>query len=241
MLLALLMVTLVISGIFAQGRKPQQAEEPTDVRAGVLTEREKKHSKLYDRYATGRRLDAPAAGEGQEPEVYVEPPIAVVSDQPSADAYADFLRGLTCESDAVLLVRVGDKTSQLTEGRDFIFTDYGVTVEQILKNDPSDPVAPQARLVVTRPGGAVKVNGRVARATDASFQRLEAGREYLLFLKRVPETGAYEALRKGSFLKADDFIVKLTEEPLPGGNGARSFSEASYVVQAGCSQPERRQ
>lgn len=237
-LLVLVVASLaVIGGIFAQERIHSK-EDPTTIQLGVMTEKQKEHSKLYKRYSTGRRLDVPPVQQGgeenQNSEVHVEPPIQVVSETPYSRSFDDFLREQTCEADAVVLVKVADKSSQLTEDRNFIFTDYTVTVEDVLKDNPKDRLELKSGRVITSPGGAVRINGRVARATDASFQWLEIGREYFLFLKYVPSTGAYQPLRMGSFLKADEQLVKLTEEALPGGDTSKSFSEVRGVVQSGC-------
>lgn len=232
LVLTLLLLLAVIGGNYAQVKESQAEEEATAVRPGELTERQKKHSKLYERYTTGHRLDVPAGGDGAE--VYVDPPTQVLSGEPSVNGFAEFLARAGCAADLVVVARVTGKSSQLTEDRSFIFTDYEVSAEEVLKADPRAPVAPQAGLVVTRPGGAVRLNGRVAKATDASYQKLEVGRQYLLFLKQVESTGAYETLRMGSFLKAGDQLTKLTEEAVPGADSPRSFAEVIPALQAGC-------
>jgi hypothetical protein len=65
-------------------------------------------------------------------------------------------------------------------------------------------------------------------ALDSSLQPLEANNEYLLFLKYVPATGAYQSLRKGSFLLRNGALTKLTEEMVPGSTDqAQSFTDES--------------
>jgi hypothetical protein len=200
----------------------QQKEKATSIEVGVMTEKQREHSKLFDTYRTNRRLDIPPgpkdpAGKS-EMQAYVEPPIeAVAGDAPSL-SFEDFLKNLTCTADVVAIVAVQDKYSQLTESREFLFTDYTVEVKEIFRNNPSAPIQPGGSITVARPGGKVEIKGRVVSALDSSFQSLESGEHYLLFLKHVPATGAYQSLRKGSFLLRDNELVKLTEEHLPGGN-----------------------
>jgi hypothetical protein len=84
----------------------------------------------------------------------------------------------------------------------------------VLKDNPAAHVAPQTRLTVTRPGGKVALNGREITAIDRSFKRLAVGGRYLLFLRFIPATGAYQALNeKGSFEIDNNKIAVLSELP----------------------------
>jgi hypothetical protein len=119
------------------------------------------------------------------------------------------------ESDAVVIGVVGEKKSFLTEDENFVFSDYELNVEEILKNNSALPIK-EKRVTVTRPGGAVMLAGHTVRAIDESLEPLALGSRYLLFLNFIPSTGAYKAFNsKGSFLLKGDRIVKLTREDLP--------------------------
>lgn len=47
---------------------------------------------------------------------------------------------------------VKSKSSQLTEDQDFIFTDYEIQVEEVIKNNTSDSIAPNTEITVSNPG-----------------------------------------------------------------------------------------
>ncbi|HXG66045.1 MAG TPA: hypothetical protein VNO70_13165 [Blastocatellia bacterium] len=109
---------------------------------------------------------------------------------------------------------IKDKSSQLTEDEDFIFTDCDVSVEDILKDNPVKSIKPGDNITITRPGGTVKLKGRVVRAIDTSFRSFEIGGRYILFLRFIPSTETYKAFSNGSFQLRDNHITKLTNEAL---------------------------
>jgi hypothetical protein len=222
----------------------QKKVEPTQIRVGVMTARQRVHSKLFGNYITGRALDVPRLEKrpGKEPVeatedgVYLGPGITVTSPDVPELSFVDFLKDMSCQADATVIASAKDGASQLTENREFLFTDYIVTVEENLKNNASAYIAPNSDMTVTRPGGRVQIKGRIVSAVDSSFMPLDTGKRYLLFLKYVPETGAYRSLRNGSFLIQNDDLIALTEETIPGGSGdTRALTaEVRRVLTSGC-------
>lgn len=204
----------------SQERK-EQTDVATEIQAGVMTETQREHSKLYSRYQPGRRLDIarPGLRQGQEDGVYIEAPLEITSDDAPVITFKDFLMDLTCEADLIIVTTPKARISQLTENREFIFSDYTTVVEKVFKNTPTAQVSPSSEITVTRPGGRVSINGRIVSALDSSFKPLEIGMRYLLFLKYIPKTGAYASVIKGSFLMNDKQIIPLTEQYIPTGNG----------------------
>ena len=113
---------------------------------------------------------------------------------------------------------VKSKSSQLTENGEFVFTDYEVMVEDVLKDNPAAPIQPNANITITRPGGTVQLNGHNITALDEAFKPLNVEGHYLLFLRFIPATGAYKAVSSaGTYELKENKIIKLTEEPLPLG------------------------
>ena len=222
----------------------QKNIEPTQIQVGVMTERQMMHARLFGTYSAGRKLDIPLPErrlgkeslEANEETVYLEVGITVTSPDVPVMSFVDFLKDLSCQADATVIASAKDRTSQLTENKEFLFSDYVVTAEEILKNNPSAYIAPNSEMTVTRPGGRVQIKGRIVNALDASFKPLVKGKRYLLFLRYLPETGAYRSIRKGSFLLEDDDLIALTEEAIPGGSGdIRAFTaEARRVLDSGC-------
>src|SRR5262249_10706781 len=77
------------------------------------------------------------------------------------------------------------------EDGDYIFTEYDVSVETVLKNNPAAPVHIEDHLIYVRPGGKVNLNGRDITISEAVYPHLNVGSRYLLFLRYIPSTGAY--------------------------------------------------
>jgi len=121
--------------------------------------------------------------------VLVEPPPTPVEE----------LGMLAAESDLVVLGKIGTGTSHMTADKDFLYTDWNFTVEEVMKTNGNSPVYPGATILVTRTGGKLQVNGRTVYATCEDFLDFATGQEYLLYLRYVPETGAYASGGWGAF------------------------------------------
>lgn len=166
----------------------------------------KEHGKLYKEFEHGPKLaDLTAQGAGD---------VTVVEDSPIpvGPGYTPppFLNAIACEADAVVVgVLGGASASDLTDDGHFIFTDYELTVEEVVKDNAAAPLRQGGGIVVTRPGGEVRLNGRSVRALDDAFKPFAAGGRYVLFLRYVPATGAYRAFGSGSFRLDGDRVVKL--------------------------------
>jgi hypothetical protein len=170
-----------------------------------MGDKQKKHSKLYKGsrwYTKGKKIKDAIAERG---DVEIHAPLLDPIGRP-APPLAEFLRRQTCAADLVVLGIVRNKASQLTEDGSFIFTDYEIAVEEVLKNNQVAPASQGDDITVTRYGGAVELNGHVARATDPAMGLLRAGETYLLYLKFLHETGAYRPI--GGGLAEDTFRIQ---------------------------------
>ncbi|PYS48093.1 MAG: hypothetical protein DMF68_14240 [Acidobacteria bacterium] len=212
------MVTLAALGSRGQNNlSAAKQENPTPVQEGVKTEKQREHGKLFSQryeYRKNQKLrDLKGHGDIQVTIGVGDKPRS--SSAPSFNLN-EFLRNMTFDSDAILVGQVQDKVSQLTENGEFTFTDYEVTVEEVLKNNATSPINPQSNITVTRPGGAILLNSQVIRGVDLSYKPFELGSRVLLFLKFIPMTGAYKAFRsEGSFVLVGNGLLKLTKESLP--------------------------
>lgn len=185
-----------------------QKEEPT-LQSGVLTEKQKHHSKLYKEYRSDKKI----------PETDFDFGMTVGIGFPGGSpgvpppTLSERITKLTCDSDAVVVGEVKSKSSQLTEDQDFIFTDYELSVEDVIKNNPSDPVAPHTEITVTNPGGRIQINNRIVEATVLSFPPLVVGKRYLLFLKSTSIAGGYRAVNSEGRLSLTNDQVETI--PIP--------------------------
>jgi hypothetical protein len=215
-----------VSYLEQQGQRELISEDPTPVIEGVLTEKQKAHSQIfskqYELYRHGERLrDLPGTSDTG---LIISVPHGWVNMLP----YHSLIKRFVCDADAVIVGVVTSKSSQLTTDGTFVFTDYQMSVEDVLKNNAAAVIQTNSNVTVTRAGGAILLNMRRIQVTDKSFEALKVNGHYVLFLNYIPSTGAYMALNsKGSFQIRDKKVIKLTGEPLipelEGGTGVGSF------------------
>ncbi len=216
-LLALLVISLVSIGIITKSSANwSQEEKATVIKQGVITPKQKEHSRLYQEYGRGLKSIPEQLASGM-PGVLIKvgPPLQGMTRNPIPISLQEFLRKLACDSNAVVIGSVKDNTSQMTENEDFVFTDYQFIIEEVLKDYAAYHIIPQTEITVTRPGGKVQLEGKIVQAIDASFMPLNEGKHYLLFLNHIPTTGAYKAVNSFSSFEVDDKKVStLTKETM---------------------------
>ena len=101
------------------GTAEVRQEEATPIQVGIMSEKQRAHSKLFDGYKTNRKLNAfPLPSENDkdlEQDVHIESGTPVISPDAPALRFEDFLKDKACVSEAIAIVDVKDKSSQLTE------------------------------------------------------------------------------------------------------------------------------
>lgn len=185
----------------------REKQNPTPIEEGKLTARQKEHSKLYTRYSKGsKKLPGSTGWLMGGGEIYL----------PSPFNLRNHLTSMACEADAVVIGTLKNEASQLTEDEAFIFTDYDLTLEEVIKNNPSSPLTVGNDIAITRAGGAILLNGEIINVRIEAFRIFRVNERYLLFLKYVPSTGAYQAFAPGSFwLNNGKVIGMLAMESIP--------------------------
>lgn len=246
-LTAVLLISTVVVGVATvttvlrtrgQGASNRLKEEQaTPVQEGVMTEKELQHSRIYKKqyeWRNGRKLASLKANQ-----VTLLPPSVPSPRDSLLWTTEDFIRIRYCEADAVVVGTITSKASQLTEDGTFTFTTYQLTVAQVLKNNPVAPIVPNNGIEITRPGGAIVLNGRIIRTRDLSFPLLDLNGHYLLFLRFIPSTAAYMSFRQGGDFefRADGFNP-LTGEAMPDdlqqGRPESLLSWINSVAATGC-------
>jgi hypothetical protein len=170
-------------------------EQPTVIQAGQISEKQKKHRKLFKH--TGPKLRDLAATQPGDIEVSVD--LGLMIRVPDSSPRLPVFQSALCNADAVVIGTINTKSAQLTEEENFIFTDYQVSVEEVIKNNTLAPIEVGSAITSTRDGGAVKLNDRTFRARREDFDPPLLGQRYLLFLRFIPETGAYLMYGNGAF------------------------------------------
>jgi hypothetical protein len=119
-------------------------------------------------------------------------------------------------------------------------------VEEVIKNNDLASIQPSSAITVTRPGGTIKLNGRVIRVTDMSFPLLTIEHKYLLFLRYIPTTSAYKTFRfKGDFELNTDKFTPLTKQSIPdellSGDKTMLLIKAREVASKDCGSRQAKQ
>lgn len=206
----------------------QSVEKATLLEEGVMTDKERAHSKLFSKYQTGRSLKELTKAGDQRGEVIVKAAISPpeTPGDPQCPSYPNpYIVGMTHSADTVIIGVVKDKiASQLTEGGNFLFTDYEISIVEIIKQNPADSLQQGQVIEITRPGGTAVLHGKRVIAKALSFAPFIPGERYILFLKYLPDTKTYQAFGSGSFVSRDGRLVSLFS-----GN-ARKEDESAFVA-----------
>lgn len=237
-LLTVVMAVVALRGYTQNKSASAENQEATPVQPGVMTEKQKKHSSLYKNSGVGKKLTEIARTDGSA-KVIVELPMPVFYPDQPIPTSRQYLKELACKADAIVIGKVESKASQLTEEEDFVFTDYEMSVEEVIKNNPASPIGMNTNITITRPGGIVQVDGRIISSYLAAYKPFEIEKRYITFLSYVPTTNSYSALNsRGSFLLQNDRVTKLTDAKFAGApenEDAQSLiSELRGVVIVAC-------
>lgn len=228
-LLFLLTLLIAATGIGIAALRAPGQEQQSAKPEGAVTERQREHGKLYREYKTGKKLSELVAEIGDVKIRRNTPLSGCDLGGYTADPH-EFLRGMTCDADVIVIGEIQNKVSQITESEDFIFTDYEMTVAEVLKDNAAGHIQRNTSITITRPGGMIRMNGRTVEAIDNAFEPFILEGRYLLFLRSVPVTGAYKAVgSKSSFQLRGKAIRKLTKEPLPLDSETNSKDVDSFV------------
>jgi hypothetical protein len=204
-------------------------KEAMPVQEEVMTAKQREHSKLYKEYKTGKKLRDLAAEIGDVKIRRHAGPQGGDLNEPLL-SLDKFLQSAACSAEAVVVVVVKSKSSQLTEDEDYVFTDYETTVEEVLKDNASAPIQTKGNITITRPGGTIQLNGRTIEAIDDSFEPLTVGGRYILFLQFLPTTRSYKSLNSVSgFQLKNKKIDKLTREHLQAESELANEDAVSFL------------
>lgn len=246
-----LAICLITLGIFlitpsTQGQKKYD-DEPTVVRSGQATEKERAYSKEFKELypdRDGRKLTeavqlSKSKGNTREVGVMIGIPQTVTVGDTPFPTKAEFLRDLSCGADAVVLGSVKSKSAHMTEDETFVFTEYELSIKDVLKNNSTSQIDINTSIQATRPGGLISLDGQVIRAEDMSYEPLQSGKEYLLFLRFVPAAKGYiVSSPDGDFLLEQRSTRTLSKTALPDGlagiNSQSLLDEIRKSLSFGC-------
>jgi hypothetical protein len=196
--------------------------DATPTQFGEVAERQRIHSKLYTYYqplTNNGTISDLIKKDAKSMIVEIVVHVGLGEALTGPETPEDYFGKLAKASDTVIRGRAIKKISRITEDETFIFTDYEVVVTEVFKNNLADPLDIGAIISVTRPGGKVVVDGVIVKVKDNSFAPLPINdKDVVLFLKFIPETGAYQATRTTGSFELDGSILRpLTGVQFPLG------------------------
>lgn len=197
----------------SQDNATKKQQEEATLQTGVLTEKQRHHSKLYKEYRRDKKIPEQARELSFDFGITKGTPLPGGMPGVSPPTFSERIATFACDADAVVVGEVKNKASLLTEDEDFIFTDYDIIVEEVIKNNASDPIAPNAEITVSNPGGKIQLINRIVEAKDLSFPPLVIGERYLLFLKSTSVSGGYKAVNAESRFHLTNGNVEAVPNP----------------------------
>ncbi len=209
--------TIAITGIFLtltaatvwaairkQEPKTQAKEQPTVVKEGEASEAQKKHGKIFSDNARKKLSSLP---DGTKIITPAEQDLPMPGDPDFAQRKQVLVSDMACNADLVIVGKPVRKTTQLTESGDYVFTDYEIVAEDVIRNT-STAVPIGSTVTITRPGGSVILSGKRYQIIHGSFGPLSEGKTYLLFLKFNAEGNTYQAASRHATFLVDGNSLK---------------------------------
>ncbi len=227
LLFAILLILSCLLGFEPQQRSISQSQKAQDQQRTIDT-------KISQRYRGIGDLRSLAAKSSGDVEVLAGISQKIYFPGNRELTVQDFVRHLARAADAIVIGTVIDQKAYLTTEGTFVFTDSSVSVERILKGHTGALVYPSSIVIVTRPGGAIDLNGHRVRAYDEALQPLELGKTYLLFLAHVPNSEGYAAFEPGAAFRIEgQLVVTMTREQMPKDLQHMKLSAMSTYIRSG--------
>lgn len=220
LVLCVIVFGVVFTTQSTQGQKEQHKEskdKPTTVRKGQITDKNrafsKKYEKIYD-FREGKKLTETKQSGGIG--IFIGAGATAAGFTYGSVITANqFLEKLSCEADAVVVGKVENKESHLSADETFVYSAYDFEVKKVIKDNPKSYIEINKSIEVTRPGGFIKIDEQEIKFDDASYESLKPSKEYLLFLKFVPEANGYTVSSpEGDFALENNTFKSLSSRGL---------------------------
>jgi hypothetical protein len=236
LIIVLVLAMLSIAGVYRTGALRIQ-KQATPIK--VDKEAEKDAARKIHRGLGGARKTIPEEVLETKGNIFKRLEVGLLVLTPNNPFNAQtYLAERACAAEAIFIGTVTDQKSQLTDDQTFVFSNYQVSVDTIIKNDSKIVLSPKTTVDVSRLGGELKVHGYKVKAISQASQPLEVGCRYLLFVTFLPEKNTFAANSLAFLLKGND-IVRLTADVQAGlvgyGRDADTFiSEVQAAAASEC-------
>ncbi|HEX6189158.1 MAG TPA: WG repeat-containing protein [Pyrinomonadaceae bacterium] len=200
-----------------------------EITSKPLTKKQKAHGNLYKEFESDESLiDRIAKSRRGQFLTYSK---AVLL--PDSDALPDvttFLNDISCDADVVVEGTIVNDAPLFTPNGKFIFTEYKLKVENILKNNQKGSILKSQVITVVRAGGRINIAGRSISASVGTSVYPATGERYLLFLRYLPATRSYRAWLNGTFQVMEDRVSKLSSNSLWKSEGTSNLNDFRRIV-----------
>jgi hypothetical protein len=200
-----------------------------EITSKPLTKNQKAHSKLFEEFESDESLIDRIA-KARRGQVLSYGKAVLLPDNAALPDFTNFLEGISCDADAVVEGTIVNGTPLFTPNGKFIFTEYKLKVENILKNNRKSSIQKSQEITVVRAGGRINIAGRSISASVGTSVYPTTGERYLLFLRYLPATKSYRAWLNGTFQVMDDRVSKLSSNSLWKSEGTGSPNEFRRIV-----------
>lgn len=211
-----ILVVCLFSGVVPVHSQQQKRDTYNEVATPViedeLTPQQREHSKLYEAHGWIEKIRDVLIKEQRALTVSTTSCFFL-----SLEPLPPLVNELAEKADAIVIVAFVSKSSQITTNGNYVFTDYELHIEEALKDSRTGMLKPETTITVTRPGGKVLLFGQIASFKPGAFKPLQPGRRYLLFLRHLPSTGAYQAVDANSSFDITDTRVESLNEGISRG------------------------
>lgn len=166
--------------------QPEKAVDRTTPAVAKMSATERRHAKLH-------------SGKGPRNGKILDQRLTVTtfsqpSGTPTLIKARDMFQGRACTSNAVVMGVVTGAESFPTEDGSLLFTDYVITVTDVLRASQKNVrISNGQTITVTRIGGSMDVEGVLVRANVAGYEPLTVQESYLFFLQDVPGGDTFHA------------------------------------------------
>jgi hypothetical protein len=248
----LVVAVFLVSGILLvsppTSAQKGSSDDATSVESGRHTDQERAFSQALDKLYPRRNKTKLSLlyKEDNEPGIGIGgiSDYATVPGSPEMTTLR-FVKNLSCNADAVVVGRTTTKMAHLSEDETFAFTQYDLSVQEVVKDNRLNKISVDKIIQVVRPGGDIKLEGRTIHVKDFSFEQLDVKKDFLLFLKYIPAADGYLVMREGDFELENGSARKLSQGKYAHifkkeGNAESVLGESRQVISEKCKEEDQR-
>jgi hypothetical protein len=142
------------------------------------------------------------------------------------------LTQLSASVDAVISGTTVQQYSAFNSFHTMLYSDWIINVTKVYKNNSTITAQPGAQITVTRRGGDLIYNGTRIIAKDRIFPDFAVNREYVFYLKALPDSSSFQAMSGGTFdvTGATPLLLAAPTNPTSMREGFSSLRKADFAA-----------